>query len=142
MAVISRTSVRPGHGIRADRLNLARLGEAQQHGLHPQAHLAEFVEEQRAVIGLPHETRLVAIGAREAPADVAEEFRFEQGLGDAAAVDGHERTPDARALRVNQLRHDFLADPGLAQNQDLGLGSGGRLDVSAKLDEGRALTKQ
>ena len=49
---------------------------------------------------------------------------------------------DAGALRVDQLRHDFLADAGLAQNEDLGLGSGGRLDVAAKLDEGRALAKQ
>ena len=49
---------------------------------------------------------------------------------------------DAGALGVNQLRHHFLADPGLAENQHLGLGSGGCLNVSAELDERRALAKQ
>ena len=49
---------------------------------------------------------------------------------------------DAGALSVNQLRHHFLAHAGLAEDQDLGLGSGRRLNVPAKLDEGRALTEQ
>ena len=34
----------------ADRLNLAVLEEAQQQRLHAQAHLADFVEEQRAAV--------------------------------------------------------------------------------------------
>ena len=94
------------------------------------------------MVGLPHQARLVAVGAGEAAADVAEELRLEQRLGDAAAVDGHEGPADAGALGVNQLRHHFLADPGLAEDQHLGLGAGGRLNVPAELDEGRALAKQ
>ena len=45
--------------VRADRLNLARLGETQQHRLHAQAHLPQFVEEERAAVGLPHQPELV-----------------------------------------------------------------------------------
>ena len=66
---------------------------------------------------------------------MAEELRLEQGFRDAAAVDGDEGSANAPALGVNQLRDHFLADPGLTQNQDLRLRSGGRLDISAKLDE-------
>jgi hypothetical protein len=73
---------------------------------------------------------------------VAEQLRFKQRLGNAAAVDGHERPADACALGVNQLRDHFLADPGLTQNQDLRLRTGGRLNVSAKLDESRALPEK
>ena len=34
----------------ADRLDFAVLEEAQEERLHPQAHLADFVEEDRAVV--------------------------------------------------------------------------------------------
>ena len=34
----------------ADRLDLAVLEEPQEQRLHPQAHLADFVEEERAVV--------------------------------------------------------------------------------------------
>ena len=36
--------------VRADALELALLEEAQQQRLHPQAHLPDFVEEQRAAV--------------------------------------------------------------------------------------------
>ncbi len=83
------------------------------------------------MVGLADQARLVTVGAGEAAADVAEELGLEQRLGDAAAVDGDEGAADARALRVDQLRDDFLADSGLAQDEDLGLGAGGGLDVPA-----------
>jgi hypothetical protein len=43
---------------------------------------------------------------------------------------------------VDQLRHDLLPNPGLAEDQDLGFGPGGGLYVSTKFDEGRAFAKQ
>ena len=81
----------PDRRVAADRLDLATLGEAEQHGLHPQAHFAELVEKERAAVGLPHEADLVAIRAREAAAHVAEELGLEQRFRDAAAVHRHER---------------------------------------------------
>jgi len=73
---------------------------------------------------------------------VAEQLRFEQGLGNATAVDGHEGPADASTLGVDQLRDHFLADPGLAKDQDLGLGSSGCLNIPAKLDKRGTLTEQ
>ena len=82
--------------MRADRLDLARLEESQEQRLHPQAHLADFVEEQRAAVGHLQLAALVAVGAGEAALDVAEQLRLEQRLGEAGAVDRDER-PAARA---------------------------------------------
>src|SRR5688572_17724962 len=131
-----------GDRVAADRLNLSGFGKAQQHRLHPEAHLPQFVQEQRPVVGLANQPRLVPVGAGEAAPDVAEEFRFEQGLGNATAIDGHERPRHPRVVGVDQLRHDLLANPGLAENQYLGFGPGCCLYVSTELDERRALTKQ
>jgi len=43
---------------------------------------------------------------------------------------------------VDQLRRDFLPNPGLAEDQDFGFGPGRCLYVSTEFDEGRALAKQ
>ena len=66
-----------------DLLQLARFEEAQQQTLHAQRHLADFVEEDRAHVGGLELARLVAVGAREAALDVAEELGFEQRLRQA-----------------------------------------------------------
>ncbi len=74
-----------------DLLDLTVLEEAQQERLHAQAHLADFVEEQRAPVRLLQLADLVAIRAGEAALHVTEQLRFEQGLGQAGAVDGDVR---------------------------------------------------
>ena len=66
----------PDRPVGANRLNFAGFREPQEGRLHPQAHFAQFVEEQRAVVGLPDEARFVAIGARETAADVTELKRW------------------------------------------------------------------
>ena len=142
MAVISRTSVRPVTASEPIGWISPGFSEPQQHRLHAQAHLAELVEEQRAVVGLADQARLVPIRAGEAAAHVAKQLGLEQRLGNAAAVDGDEGAADARALRVNQLRDHFLAHTGLAEDQHFGFGAGGCLDVTTQLDERRAFTKQ
>ncbi len=67
----------------ADALNLTGLEEAEEHDLHARAHLADFVEEDGAVRRHLEEAGLVAVGAGEAAADVAEQFGFEQRVGQA-----------------------------------------------------------
>ena len=105
------------------------LEEAQQHDLHARAHLADFVEEDGAVRRHLEQARLVAIRAGEAAADVAEQLGFEERVGQARAVERDERCRRARAALVNQPRDDFLADAGLAGDQDLGVRARGAVDV-------------
>ena len=70
----------------------------------------------------------IAIRAGEAAADVAEERRFEQRVGNAGAVDRDERRAGAAAAAMDQPRDHFLADAALAGDQDLRVGSGRVLD--------------
>ena len=87
--------------VRADRLDFAVLEEAQQQRLHAQAHLPDFVEEERAAVRELQLAELVAVGAGEAALDVAEQLGLEERLGQPGAVDGDERTAGALRVRVD-----------------------------------------
>ena len=67
----------------ADALESAVLEHAQQLGLHPQRHLADFVEEESASLRQLEPAFLLAVGAGECPAFVAEELALEKVLGQA-----------------------------------------------------------
>ena len=82
----------------ADRLELQLLQHAEQLHLHRRAGGADFVEEDRAAVGLQELAHLVAGRAGERAGDVAEQLAFEQVLGQGAAGDFDER-PFARLLR-------------------------------------------
>jgi hypothetical protein len=105
--------------IAADALNLARFKEAQQQRLHAQAHLAHFVHENRAAIGLLEPAALVAVGIGEAAAHVAEQLGFEQRVRHAGAIDRDQRSVPSRAAVMNHLPRDFLPHPALSRDQHL-----------------------
>ena len=60
---------------------------------------------------------MVACGAGEGAAHVAEELRFEQRFRDRTAVERHERRVAARARPVDRLREEFLAGAAVAADQ-------------------------
>src|SRR5206468_4776473 len=119
----------------AHLLQLPGLEKPQQQPLHAQRHLADFVEEHRAVVRELEFPRLVAVGTREAAAYVAEQLRLEERFRQAAAIHGNEALPGARAAGVNAARHHLLADAAFAGNEDLRVGSGDPLDFLAQLDD-------
>ena len=69
------------HPLRANPLYLAGLQEPEQHALHPEAHLAGFVEERHPPVGGFEQPDLVAYRAGEAASHVAEQLGFEEGVG-------------------------------------------------------------
>ena len=103
-----------------DCLYLAVLEKPQQQRLHPQAHLADFVEKERAAVRELELAALVAVSAGEAAFDVSEEFRLEERFGDAGAVHRHERRQSAAGVAVDISRDHVLAHSALACDQDLG----------------------
>src|SRR5437868_6859473 len=92
-----------------DRLHGLRLEDAEQLGLRGDRQLAELVEEQRAAGGLDERAAALAVGAGERAADVAEQMRVDQVLGDRAAVDDDERAAGAAAGVVDRARGALLA---------------------------------
>src|SRR5258706_358240 len=86
---------RTGRGL-AERRDFAGLEESQQFRLQVQAHFADLVEEDRAVARGADQAGVVAVGAREGAAAVAEQLRFDQVPRDCGAIERDERL--ARAI--------------------------------------------
>ena len=82
--------------IAADAREAAGLENAQQSNLHLDRHLGHLVEKQRAAVGAFEAAAVRPRGAGEAAALVAEQFAFDQILGDRAAIDRDERPVLAR----------------------------------------------
>ena len=84
--------------------------------------LADFVEEQGAARGLDELAEMPLGRAREGAALVAEQGRFDEIVGNGAAIDRDERLRPPRAGTVNRPRDQLLADPGFALEQDRDVG--------------------
>src|SRR5882672_3986633 len=113
----------------ANALELAGFEESQQHRLHARAHLAHLVQEDSAVCRRFEESRLVAIRAGKASANVTEQLRLQQRVRYAGAIHGRERSQTTGALVVDQPSHHFLSSAGLPSDQYFGIRARCGLDV-------------
>ena len=107
---------------RAYRGEALLLDDAQDLGLGAQAHVADFVQEERAAVGLLELAHLVFHGPGERAFHVAEQFAFDQFLGDGGAVDFHEGLLGAETEKMQGMRDQFLSGPAFAKNQDAAVG--------------------
>src|SRR5688572_3667735 len=107
------------HAVGADTLDLARLEEAEEKGLHAQAHFADLVHEDRAAMGGFEPASLVAMCIGEAALDMTKQFGLEERIGKPRAVDRDERATPACAALVDQLRNDLLTNPALTSDEHL-----------------------
>ena len=101
---------------------------AQELGLHGGVHLADFVEQERALVGLLELADLAFGGAGEGALFVAEELAFEQRFGEGGAVEADERALPARAGIVDGPGDQLLADAAFAADQHGGAAGGGAGD--------------
>ena len=131
------------HGaIGTDLLQFAGFHEPQQQALHPERHLADFVEEDAAAVGHLELALLVTIGAGEAALHVAEEFGLQQGLGQAGAVDGDHGARGTSTALMDRVRDELLADAALARDEHLRIGSGNALDLLRQFSDRGAAANQ
>src|SRR5579863_2018965 len=77
--------------IAADALNFAFFQHAKELCLHRDRHIADFVEEQRATIGLFKLAKVLCCGAGEGAFFVAEEFGFDKFGWDGGTIQCDER---------------------------------------------------
>src|SRR5579864_5787577 len=115
--------------VRTDALDVARCEEPKKGRLDARAHLTDVVQERRAVLGDLEQTGLVAVGAREAAADVPKEFRLEQCVRQPCAVHGDNRGGGPATPMVNKPSHQVLANATLACDQDVAIRSSCAIDV-------------
>src|SRR5713101_155162 len=122
-----------------DRLKALLFEDAQDFGLRAEAHVADFVEEERAAVGLLELADLVLEGAGEAALDVAEQFGLDELFRDGGAIDFHEGAFVAQAGRVQRARHQLLARAALAIDEDAAVGGSGDGDLLAQRLHGHAV---
>src|SRR6185503_15897058 len=93
----------------ADALELSLLKHAQKLHLERRAHRADFVEEQRALVGLLETALPVSNRTGKSTAHVAEQLRFEKRFGDRRAIERDKAARTTRAVVMNRARDDFLS---------------------------------
>ena len=89
--------------------------QAQQFHLHGQRNVAHLVQEQCATAGCFHQTGPAGVGPGERATFMAEQFRLEQGFGQAGAFHRHQRALGTRAGLVHGTRNQLFARARLAQ---------------------------
>ncbi len=105
-----------GH-LAADAIELAFGQYAQQAGLQLRRHVADFIEEQRAAVGLFEAAATQCIGAGERTFFVTEQFGLEQIRSECGRVQRDEGLAGARAVTMQGAGDQFLARAGFAGDQ-------------------------
>ena len=93
------------------------LKHPQQLGLQIEGQLGDLVEEQGPAVGGGEETGAFPVGPGEGSPGVTEEFAFDQGRRNGAAVDGDEGPLFTSTVVVNAPGDQFLAGTGLPGDQ-------------------------
>ena len=108
----------------ADGFKALLIQRAQQFGLGLERHVADFVEKERATIGLLQLADFVVERAGEAAFAVAEQFAFDQLFGDGGAVHFDKGFVSTRAGGVDSVGDQFLPSAAFAEDQHAAIGGG------------------
>ena len=88
----------------------------QQTGLQIELHVADFIQEQGATVGLLEAATAHGLRTREGPAFVTKQFTLEQIFGNGRGVDGHKRTAGTLRMFVQCTCHQLFARTGFARD--------------------------
>src|SRR3984957_20372322 len=133
------TDVHPDGLRTAQPLELALLKHSQQLGLQTEGHVADFIQEERAVIGVLETPDALSDGASEGALDVTKELGFEQTRGKRPAVDGLQRRPVASAGGMNGAGQQLFSGSGLPADEDGGTAGSNPTDLLWNLLHGAAV---
>ena len=130
------------HGVvAADPVELPLGNHPQQADLAVGGHVADFVQKQGAAVGLFEAADPSAGSAGEGAFFVAEQFGFDQFIGDGGDVQGHEGLLGAGAVPVQRIGHQLLAGAGGTVDQHRDVGGGQPADGAKNLLHGRRLAE-
>src|SRR5262245_954880 len=106
---------------RSKSFDFALLQHSQYFGLCLGAHVADFVEKDRAAVGLFELADLFLRRSRKRSLLVAEQLRLDQLFRNSRAIDLNEPLAAPQAVAVDRSSHELFADPALALNQHGGI---------------------
>ena len=109
--------------VAADPFDRQLLNRAQQLGLGRQGQVGDFVEKERAALGM-FELASPASDAGGRAILNAEELGLDQRFNDRGAVDGDEWPAAARTQLVNLASDKLFADPAFAFDEHREMGAG------------------
>ena len=89
----------------------------QQSGLQFRGHIADFVEKQRAALGLFKAPTTHRLGAGEGTALVTEELTFEQIARDSGRIERHERLVSAGTVAMQSACDQLFSGSRFARHQ-------------------------
>src|SRR6267142_5296546 len=101
-----------------DTLEALLLEDAQNFRLRAQAHIADFVQEERSAVGFLKFPRFVLGGARKTALEMSEELGLDQLFRNGRAVHFYEGSLAAQACGMQRVSDEFLAGAALAINQN------------------------
>ncbi len=119
------------------RENCLILQDMQQLGLQQRRHLANFVEQDRALVA---EFKLAGLGvgcAGKRASLVTEQLAFQQIAGNGGAIHFQKSAMGARRKLVNQPRYNFLAGAAFTQHEDGNIHVGDQRGLGSNLAHGR-----
>lgn len=114
--------------VAAETLDLALLQDAEEASLEADGHVANFVEENGAVVGGFEFAGARLEGAGERSFVIAEELGFEKRFRDGSAIDRDPGTAASIARGVDLARGDFLTGTRFALNQHVAAAAGDHRD--------------
>src|ERR1700674_909109 len=98
------------------------LENAENFRLRAEAHVADFIEEERPAVGLLKFADLVFRRPGKAALNVPEQLGLDQLLGNGRAIDFHERALVTQTSGMQRARHELLAGTTLAVDQHAAVG--------------------
>src|SRR6266849_230890 len=101
-----------------DTLEALLLEDAQYFRLRAQAHIADFIQEERSTVGFLKFPCFVLGSARKAALEMSEELGLDQLFRNCRAVHFHEGPLAAQACGMQRVSDEFLAGAALAINQN------------------------
>jgi len=129
--------------VAGEALNGFLLNELEELGLDVGGELADFVQEEGAVVGQLDLADLAGAGGPgEGALLIAEELRLDEVFVEHGAVDLDEGPLGPAAHGVNGLGHGAFPHAGLSGDEDIGLGVGGVLHQRPKALHGGAFEDQ
>src|SRR5215469_8767977 len=117
----------------AERANFSFLQDAVELHLHREAHVTDFVHEQRAAVRSLKQAAPVFVGAGESATHVAKKLRFEKRFRESAAIDGDEGRFRAGAVLVNGAGNQFFSRTAFSGNHHATRLGSDRFDQVEKL---------
>src|SRR3989339_1935289 len=111
--------IHPDAPVAPDADHAEILDELEQLYLDFDGKISDFIEKQRAPVGLLEPARALLLRAGKGAPLMAEELAFEEGNGKRGAVDLDKRPVRKRAVLMDKPCQHLLAGAGFPFNQDI-----------------------